>query len=225
MSHTNLRALVGGRVVFNTRANFVSFAILGQRRLCACTFQRVLLFDGYVTSLRKMLRNGKGLRIYRRVAVVDATLRSVLLRGSDRLRSHEDFAADLTLPFCQACGTPALPKFYGAFQCELAVFGGLLSQKLAEQSACGHVRGMPECVDHRAGLIGGADAVSVRASGRTETLVDSSRRVRCIVCSAAAASAGSWSCVGKRVRSRIHIVVCSCCRCVWDRGRLCIAFL
>ena len=40
-----------------------------------------------------------------------------------------------------------------------------------------------------------------------------------IVCSAAAASAGSWSCVGKRVRSRIHVVVCSYCRCVWDRGR------
>ena len=38
---------------------------------------------------------------------------------------------------------------------------------------------------------------------------------------------GSWICVGKRVRRRIHVVVCSycssSCRCVWDRGRLCIA--
>ena len=50
MSNTNLRALVGGRVVFNTRANFVSFAILGQRRLCACTFEIVLLSDGLSRS-------------------------------------------------------------------------------------------------------------------------------------------------------------------------------
>ena len=52
-----------------------------------------------------------------------------------------------------------------------------------------------------------------------KTLVDSSRRVRWIVCFAAAASVGSWSCVGKRVRSRILVVVCSYCRRVWDRGR------
>ena len=95
-----------------------------------------------------------------------------------------------------------------------------------------------------------------------KTLVDSSRRVRCIVCSAAAASAGACfvslslggvyrgcsrvddcSHIGgsvtassklfpcsrflERVRSRIYVVVCSycssSCRCVWDRGRLCIA--
>ena len=36
VSNTNLRALVGGRVVFNTRANFVSVAILGAK-----TFVRV----------------------------------------------------------------------------------------------------------------------------------------------------------------------------------------
>ena len=36
MRITTLCALVGGRVAFNTRAYFVSFAILGQRRLCAC---------------------------------------------------------------------------------------------------------------------------------------------------------------------------------------------
>ena len=55
VSNTNLRALVGGRVVFNTRANFVSFAILGQRRLCACTFEREL-YDknhGYVPRSAK----------------------------------------------------------------------------------------------------------------------------------------------------------------------------
>ena len=37
VSITTLRALVGGRVVvFNTRAYFVSFAILGLGLLCAC---------------------------------------------------------------------------------------------------------------------------------------------------------------------------------------------
>ena len=40
MSVTSLRAMVGGRVVFNTRAKLLSFAILEQRRLCACTFER-----------------------------------------------------------------------------------------------------------------------------------------------------------------------------------------
>ena len=35
VSVTTLHCLVGGRVVFNTRAYFVSFAILVQRRLCA----------------------------------------------------------------------------------------------------------------------------------------------------------------------------------------------
>ena len=69
---------------------------------------------------------------------------------------------------------------------------------------------------------GGRASASVHPAHKT--LVDSSRRVRCIVCSAAAASAGSWSCVGKRVRSRIHVVVCSYCRCVWDRGRCAIPF-
>ena len=64
---------------------------------------------------------------------------------------------------------------------------------------------------------GGRASASVHPAHKT--LVDSSRRVRCIVCFAAAASAGSWSCVGKSVRSRIHVVVCSYCRCVWDRGR------
>ena len=64
---------------------------------------------------------------------------------------------------------------------------------------------------------GGRASASVHPAHKT--LVDSSRRVRCIVCSAAAASVGSWSCVGKRVRSRILVVVCSYCRCVWDRGR------
>ena len=40
MSITTLRALVGGRVVvFNTRAYFVSFAILGLGLLCACSFK------------------------------------------------------------------------------------------------------------------------------------------------------------------------------------------
>ena len=64
---------------------------------------------------------------------------------------------------------------------------------------------------------GGRASASVHPAHMT--LVDSSRRVRCIVCSAAAASAGSWICVGTRVRSRILVVVCSYCRCVWDRGR------
>ena len=40
VSVTSLRAMVGGRVVFNTRAKLLSFAILEQRRLCACTFER-----------------------------------------------------------------------------------------------------------------------------------------------------------------------------------------
>ena len=40
VSVTSLRAMVGGRVVFNTRANLLSFAILEQRRLCACNFER-----------------------------------------------------------------------------------------------------------------------------------------------------------------------------------------
>ena len=39
MSVTSLRAMVGGRVVFNTRAKLLSFAILEQRRLCACTLK------------------------------------------------------------------------------------------------------------------------------------------------------------------------------------------
>ena len=40
VSITTLRALVGGRVVvFNTRAYFVSFAILGLGLLCACSFK------------------------------------------------------------------------------------------------------------------------------------------------------------------------------------------
>ena len=42
MRITSLRALVGGRVAFNTRASFVSIAILEQRRLCACTFERIV---------------------------------------------------------------------------------------------------------------------------------------------------------------------------------------
>ena len=64
---------------------------------------------------------------------------------------------------------------------------------------------------------GGRASASVHSAHKI--LVDSSRRVRCIVCFAAAASAGSRSCVGKSVRSRILVVVCSYCRCVWDRGR------
>ena len=43
---------------------------------------------------------------------------------------------------------------------------------------------------------GGRASASVHPAHKT--LVDSSRRVRCIVCSAAAASVGFWSCVGKR---------------------------
>ena len=72
---------------------------------------------------------------------------------------------------------------------------------------------------------GGRASASVHSAHKT--LVGSSRRVRCIVCSAAAAFVGSWSCVGKRVCSRILVVVCSycssSCRCVWDRGRLYIS--
>ena len=41
VSITTLRALVGGRVVFNTRAYFVSFAILGLGLLCACSFKNL----------------------------------------------------------------------------------------------------------------------------------------------------------------------------------------
>ena len=73
-----------------------------------------------------------------------------------------------------------------------------------------------ECVDYEPVFWG--PRFSVRASG-TQTLVGSSCRVRCIVCSAVAAFVGSWSCVGKRVCSRILVVVRSYCRCVWDRGR------
>ena len=40
VSITTLRALVGGRVVFNTCAYFVSFAILGLGLLCACSFRK-----------------------------------------------------------------------------------------------------------------------------------------------------------------------------------------
>ena len=39
MTVTNLRAMVGGRVVFNTRAKLLSVAILEQRRLCACSLK------------------------------------------------------------------------------------------------------------------------------------------------------------------------------------------
>ena len=39
VSVTSLRAMVGGRVVFNTRAKLLSFAILEQRRLCACSLK------------------------------------------------------------------------------------------------------------------------------------------------------------------------------------------
>ena len=39
MRVTSLRAMVGGRVVFNTRAKLLSFAILEQRRLCACSLK------------------------------------------------------------------------------------------------------------------------------------------------------------------------------------------
>ena len=89
MSITNLRALVGGRVVFNTRANFVSFAILGQRRLCAYTFERP---HGYVPRSAKW-GNGRdcGSSNHELQALM-LRYGAVLLRGSD-VRSHEDFAA------------------------------------------------------------------------------------------------------------------------------------
>ena len=43
VSVTTLHCLVGGRVVFNTRAYFVSFAILVQRRLCAFSLKELYI--------------------------------------------------------------------------------------------------------------------------------------------------------------------------------------
>ena len=62
VSITSLRALVGGRVVFNTRANFVSFAILGQRRLCACSFERRLRLP-WLSSLASQTEQQEGLQL------------------------------------------------------------------------------------------------------------------------------------------------------------------
>ena len=66
MRFTSLRALVGGRVAFNTRASFVSFAILEQRRLCACTFERY----SFAHRLQAMLA-WIGVRVSLRWAGVD----------------------------------------------------------------------------------------------------------------------------------------------------------
>ena len=65
------------------------------------------------------------------------------------------------------------------------------------------------------GPVVGSPRFSVLALARM-ILVDSFRRVRCIGCSAAAASDGSWSCAGKRVCRCTYVVVR---RYVWDRGR------
>ena len=55
MRITSLRALVGGRVAFNTRASFVSFAILRQRRLSACSFERIVHME--LTPVNAVVRD------------------------------------------------------------------------------------------------------------------------------------------------------------------------
>ena len=58
-----LRVMVGGRVVFNTRANLLSFAILEQRRLCACSLKDLpptQLCEGRVSSTVDLGAIGSG---------------------------------------------------------------------------------------------------------------------------------------------------------------------
>ena len=64
VSVTSLRAVVGGRVVFNTRAKLLSFAILEQRRLCACTFERGLRLP-WLSSLASQTEQQEGLQLSR----------------------------------------------------------------------------------------------------------------------------------------------------------------
>ena len=139
MSNTNLRALVGGRVVFNTRTNFVSFAILGQRRLCACTFQIVWLFDGLSRSSQlAQLGSESFRRVERESGTVAASCYHL-----------EPTPAEIQARICQACDagsssqngggqwggsldiySPTLASSFSSFQCVECVdyepvFGGL----------------------------------------------------------------------------------------------------
>ena len=196
VSNTNLRALVGRRVVFNTRANFVSVAILGQRRalwkefgsLMACHEARSLLRwevkvsdelkENLVQWLRRATIWSQHLWRYRPVFVKPVTpaqvAKTVVANGAAVLT----FLTNVGERFSSSNVSSVLTTSQSSRGCAFA---------------------------------------SVHPAHKT--LVDLFRRVRYIVCSAAAAIAGSWSCVGKRVCSRIHVVVCSYCRCVWDRGR------
>ena len=146
----------------------------------------------------------------------------------------ESTPAQIQVRVCQACDAGSRSQNGGGqWGGSLDIYSPTLASSLSSFQCA-------ECVDYEP--VFGGPRFSVRASGTQDPrrLIPSCA-LHCLFCGsrncwwfrhcllqvAFHVLRGSWICVGKRVRSRIHVVVCSycssSCRCVWDRGRLCIA--